>query len=189
MLERIRTADATTITTIGFTKAVLEEVRECLRALADGASVKLREFACTMLVAIIMPDRAVFWQIGDGAMCFRVAGEERYNYAFWPEKGDFANVTFFVTDDSAHERLEFDVLYRPVVELASFSDGLERLALDFVSGEAHTGFFNGLLPHLRGREAGFSEALSQDLVMFLASERVNKRTDDDKTLILASRIQ
>ena len=120
-------------------------------------------------------------------MCFRLRDEDTFQYAFWPEKGDYANVTFFVTDAKAEEHLEFDVTDGEILELAAFSDGIERLALDFVAGEAHSGFFNGLFPHLRSLEPGHSARVSAQLTDFLASERVNKRTDDDKTLILASR--
>ena len=36
----------------------------------------LREaFACTLLVAVVDQHRATFWQIGDGAICFRFPSE------------------------------------------------------------------------------------------------------------------
>ena len=53
--------------------------------------------------------------------------------------------------------------------------------------EAHTAFFNGLFPHVRNLPAGRSPELAKQIENLLSSERVNKRTDDDKTLILASR--
>jgi len=170
-----------------FALHVLQSVRKHLEDMATEFGLKVRELACTLLVAIVHTSRAAFWQVGDGAMCFRLRDEDTFQYAFWPEKGDYANVTFFVTDATAEEHLEFDVTNGEIVELAAFSDGIERLALDFVAGEAHSGFFNGLFPHLRSLEPGHSARVSAQLAEFLASERVNKRTDDDKTLILASR--
>jgi hypothetical protein len=169
--------------------SALRGLRRQLAELADEAQVALREFACTLLVAIADSERAVFWQVGDGAMCFRLRDHDTYQYAFWPEKGDYANVTFFVTDSNAEEHLEFDVTEGEIIEVAAFSDGLERLALDFVTGEVHPGFFNGLFPHLRVLKPGYSDEISSQLATFLGSERVNKRTDDDKTLILASRLE
>lgn len=170
-----------------FALDVLQGLRLHLNDLANEAGLTIREFACTLLVAIVNGSRAAFWQIGDGAMCFRIRGSTTYQYAFWPEKGDYANVTFFVTDTNAEDHLEFDIMEGEIVELAAFSDGLERLALDFVAGEAHTEFFSGLFPHLGPLEPGYSDRISSQLTDFLGSERVNKRTDDDKTLILASR--
>lgn len=185
--SRVIEASPEALFTSDFALDVLQGLRRRLKDAADEVGLTLREFACTLLVAIVNGRRAAFWQIGDGAMCFRIRGSETYQYAFWPEKGDYANVTFFVTDANAEEHLEFDVTDSEIVELAAFSDGLERLALDFVAGEAHAGFFNGLFPHLGTLEPGYSARISSQLTDFLGSERVNRRTDDDKTLILASR--
>lgn len=52
--------------------AALRGIRRRLAELADETRVALREFACTLLVAIADNERAVFWQVGDGAMCFRL---------------------------------------------------------------------------------------------------------------------
>jgi hypothetical protein len=187
VLNRIGAADPEALFTVSLAADVLEHLRMELQQLADDAGVAVREFACTMLVAIVGKEKVAFWQIGDGAICFRESNADRFGYAFWPEKGDYANVTFFVTDQNAHNHLEFDATSLNIVELAIFSDGLERLALDFVSGEAHTAFFTGLFPAVRGlRAPGYSAELSSDIEGFLSSERVNRRTDDDKTLLLAS---
>jgi hypothetical protein len=187
VLESLARSSSTSLFEQALAVDVLEGIKKILRLAAEEAQRPIREFACTMLVAIIGPDQATFWQIGDGAICFRKADEERFNYVFWPEKGDYANITYFVTDANSHDHLEFDVTEGSIVELAMFTDGLERLALDFVSGEAHTAFFNGLFPHIRALPEGCSREMSSKIADFLRSERVNKRTDDDKTLILASR--
>jgi hypothetical protein len=139
-----------------------------------------------MLVAIICGNGASFWQIGDGAMCFRFRDSETFQYAFWPEKGEYANVTFFVTDANAQQHLEYDFSDCDIVQLAVFSDGLERLALNFATGEPHSAFFNGLFPYLSPLEPGHAVELSSQIAAFLGCERVTRRTDDDKTLILAA---
>jgi hypothetical protein len=181
-------ADPETLFTESLAADVLERLRMDLQQLADEDGVALREFACTMLVAIVGREKAAFWQIGDGAICFRERNKDRFSYAFWPEKGNYANVTFFVTDQSAQNHLEFDLAPAEIADLAMFTDGLERLALDFVAGEAHTPFFTGLFPAFRSLcNSGYSADLSSQIEGFLSSERVNKRTDDDKTLLLATR--
>jgi hypothetical protein len=187
-LQTIAGADAGALFTKGLAAAVLERIRIRLQQRAEDEDAPLREFACTLLVAIVGNEQAAFWQIGDGAICFREKDAEQFGYAFWPEKGDYANVTFFVTDPGAESHLEFDVASRHIAELAMLTDGLERLALDFASGEAHTPFFSSLFPAVRALpEEGYSAHLSSQIQGFLSSERVNKRTDDDKTLLLASR--
>jgi len=188
VLESIAAAAPEMLYCSSLAEEVLERVRVELLQLAADAGMAVREFACTLLVAVVGREKAAFWQIGDGAICFRQRDADRFGYAFWPEKGDYANVTFFVTDTNAHSHLEFDVTPGDIAELAMFSDGLERLALDFISGEAHTAFFTGLFPAFQMLPApGYSEDLSSQIAGFLSSERVNKRTDDDKTLLLASR--
>ena len=113
--------------------------------------------------------------------------EEGLHFAFWPTKGEYANVTEFVTDPMATEELQFDAGDMPIVDLAMFSDGLERLALDFNAGEVHAPFFSGLFPYLYRCSPGHLLELESQMSAFLGSERVNARTDDDKTLILATR--
>ncbi len=75
-----------------------------------------------------------------------------------------------------------------VEELALFTDGLERLALDFATNTAFPGFFEPMFKPLKITNAGRQRELSRELRTFLDSPRVIERTDDDKTLILARRI-
>ena len=70
-----------------------------------------------------------------------------------------------------------------------FSDGLQRLALDFAKTIPFEPFFQGLFPSVRAMSADDGEKLTQSLTDFLNSPRINERTDDDKTLILATRVQ
>ena len=158
-----------------------------LEELAEARDVPLREFACTLLVAIASDHNTTFWQIGDGAICFREAEAEEYRVAIWPSKGEYANTTYFLTDSRVQEEFEFDSIELRVVDIALFSDGLERLALDFGSHEAHKKFFTGFFTHLYGKSSGEVSEVQTRLAQFLNSDRVNAKTDDDKTLILATR--
>jgi hypothetical protein len=74
-----------------------------------------------------------------------------------------------------------------IVDIAVFSDGLERLALDFKERQAHTKFFRGFFQHFYDKPAGEASEIQAQLAQFLASDRINAKTDDDKTLILATR--
>lgn len=185
---RINEAPASLLFERDFAASTLGDLRGDLQLLATDLGVALRELACTLLVAIVCPHRAIFWQIGDGAMCFRQPQDDKFQYAFWPEKGEYANVTYFVTDTNSQTHLEFDVTDCEITELGMFSDGLERLALNFVTGEAHSPFFTALFPYVRSLPEGYSHDLGSEIATFLASARINERTDDDKTLILASRM-
>jgi hypothetical protein len=61
------------------------------------------------------------------------------------------------------------------------------LALDFRAQTAYEPFFSPMFNWLRASADGRSVELSNSLTVYLASEKVNSRTDDDKTLILATR--
>ncbi|WP_116812889.1 PP2C family serine/threonine-protein phosphatase [Steroidobacter cummioxidans] len=158
-----------------------------VRAAADGE--RLRDYACTLLAAILSPTHAVFVQVGDGAMIVR-EGPEEWCYIFWPQHGEYINTTCFITEPDSLDNYEFTIVANPVHEVAVFTDGIEPLVLQYSTNTVHSRWFNQMLPPVRALpQAGFDEALSQKLATYLSSEAVCARTDDDKTLLLASRIK
>ncbi|HEY4587585.1 MAG TPA: PP2C family serine/threonine-protein phosphatase [Thermoanaerobaculia bacterium] len=168
-------------------------IEECLgrfqaavAARAEAEECQPRDFACTLLAAAVGPDCAAFCQIGDGVI---VIGEEEdtYRWIFWPERGEYENVTFFATEPEAADHLQFELLERRIDEVALLSDGLQRLALHYQTRTAHAAFFKPMLAALRAAPEDALESLSDQLAAYLSSPAVNERTDDDKTLILASR--
>ncbi len=179
----------------GITKEFVEDwlsrVRSEIRNRAETHDLSLREFACTILGAVVGYDRAAFFQIGDGAIVVsnRVEPDD-YGWVFWPQHGEFANQTNFITQDNALEVLEFELEERCVDEIAIFTDGIERLVLDLKDKTAHAPFFRTLFGWLAKTEpAGVGEEIpaSEAVSRYLGSKQINDRTDDDKTLILASR--
>ncbi|MBE2294341.1 MAG: protein phosphatase 2C domain-containing protein [Phycisphaerales bacterium] len=166
---------------------LFQQVRNALERLAIEREQPLREFACTLLGAVVTTDRALFLQIGDGAI---VIGDPDAGYrpVFWPQSGEYANETHFVTDPQAKTCFESTVLNETIAEVALLSDGLQRLALHYRSRQAHEPFFRPLFQRLREHpEPGCPEELVTALERLLASPMINERTHDDKTLILASR--
>jgi len=186
VVHEIRHAIPARISEREFALETLAAVRREIQAASGEADVPVRNYACTLLVAIASPGLLTSWQIGDGAICFRTKSDGDFRYVFWPVKGEYANMTTFVTDAAADSELEFDNAELSVADLALFSDGLERLILDFAVGEVHSAFLQALFPHLRRESAGRLESIEKHMEDFLSSERINKRTDDDKTLILAT---
>ncbi len=77
----------------------VQSVQTVLQQLATDAGLPVREFACTLLGAVIAADRALFLQIGDGAIVINTG--DRYRPVFWPQGGEYPNETFFVTDANA----------------------------------------------------------------------------------------
>ncbi len=171
-------------TTAGFW---LNAIRRKLEAAAESESHVLREYACTLLAAIIGEHCAAFVQIGDGVMVVADSEEPHYGHIFWPDRGEYENTTHFVTEERACDHLQFDLVQRHILELAMLSDGLQRLALHYRSQTAYQPFFGALFDPIRKAAPGRAEDVSISLNQFLLSDRVNQKTDDDKTLVLATR--
>lgn len=159
--------------------------RSAIEERASQKELTPRDFACTLVAAVVETDAAAFLQIGDGAI---VAGrDDQYDVIFWPEGGEYANMTFFTTDDDWTRHLRFEVRAVVINDLVLMTDGLQRLALQFASRTAHVPFFAPMFRALEGAEPGFAADLEPPLVTFLGSAAVNSRTDDDKSLVLATR--
>jgi hypothetical protein len=159
------------------------EVRAAVLAEAQRLDIRPRELACTALLAVIGPSSATFAQLGDGAIVIGQGLEHRV--VFWPEPTEYANATDFLTDDAYADIIRFEMMTDAIVDVAVLTDGLQRLALDFTARAAYPAFFRAVFNELRS--ANNPESLVEPLRQFLDSDRVNERTDDDKTLVLATR--
>ena len=166
----------------------IEKFQFLVNGLAADAGAKPQDFACTLLAAVIGRDEAVYFQLGDGAIVESLPNEnDQYRCVCWPQQGEYANTTNFLTDADAGQKIFCEVKRGAVDEVAMFTDGLQSLVLDYRTQSAHSPFFAPLIAWLRPRGSGYSSELSESLIAYLNSEKVNARTDDDKTLILASR--
>lgn len=165
----------------------LDGVRESIAEDAGVRDLEMRDYAATLLFALVDDHASVFAQIGDGAL---VTSDTSADWAaqFWPQHGDYANQTYFVTDLPAHGRLDFAHGLYPVHELAVFTDGLERVLLDFAERRAHVPVFEKMLHPLRDSNgSGHVDGLSAALTAYLTSAPIIARADDDLTLVIASR--
>ena len=169
-----------------FATGALRRLQVTLGRIARRAGRPLRDFACTLLFAAVDEHAAAFAQIGDGAI---VVGEPPgYTWVFWPQQGEYANQTHFATETRAAERLLFEARDRAPDELALFSDGLQGLVLDTRRRVAHGAFFEPMFAAVRRAPPGLAPGLCRSLERFLCSRAVESRTDDDKSLVLATRL-
>jgi hypothetical protein len=166
----------------------VKQITDELDRKARNSGHDLHDYACTLLAAIIANDSAVFMQIGDGAIVTSHGEDDGWSWVFWPQHGEFANTTNFVVSDNALEALEFELAPRRIDEIALFTDGLENLVLHQSSKTVHDPFFNALLKPIRqSMSVGHDVDLSEKLRVYLASPAFCERTDDDRTLLIASR--
>jgi serine/threonine protein phosphatase PrpC len=150
-------------------------------ALAAAEQARVREFACTLTCVLAGESRIVVGQVGD---CVAVAkdAEGAWTTVGMPQKeGEYANEAFFITQADSLERLEVEIFDIEAEALVLSSDGLLRLMLQLPAMAPHPPFLD---PMLRFAQR---TPVSAPLAAFLDSERVNARTDDDKTLLIAYR--
>ena len=180
-------ADVRDLAVIGETtvRSWLAEARAQIASEAACQDHDVREYAATALACIAGDDHTICLQLGDGGIVVRPAGEA-FALAMWPENGEYANQTFFVTDDDAIERVAIARFGR-VDDVVVFSDGISRLALDHATRTAFSPFFEPLTRAVRESDRSRAE-LSADLDAYLASEAINARTDDDKALAVVIRL-
>jgi len=161
-----------------------------LEQLASAAGRPSRAFATTLLCAGISDQGLAVAQLGDGvAAAFAPTGGANaagdWFLAAQPQRGEYANETYFLSQDDALQHLEVAVYAEPVRALALMTDGLLRLVLNG-QRQPHVPFFEPLLAF--GVEVDDAAQGNGQLAAFLASERVCARTDDDKTVVLALRL-
>lgn len=143
-----------------------------------------RDFAATLVMLVVQNDQLLALQIGDSALVARRAGV--WEAICWPENGEFASSTYFVTDDP-EVRLRIAKLPLQYDAFALFSDGIENLALDHATVQPYARFFEPMMrPVDQAQESGRLAKLSIALGQYLDSAAVCDRTDDDKTLVLLS---
>lgn len=166
-------------------RGVFSRARSAVLQQAEEIGDNPREFACTLTAVAVCETGLAIAQIGDGAVVALDAKGDLFSAACL-QRGEYANETYFLTQDDALDRVEFQFYQGNFRGLALMSDGLLRLALKMPAQEPYPPFFEPLFRFLAEAEDE-SQAVDQ-LAGFLNSDRVNQRTDDDKTLILAVRI-
>jgi serine/threonine protein phosphatase PrpC len=142
--------------------------RDAVLARAENDLEPPREYAATLLLLIATPSGGAALQLGDGVIAYR--DQDGWAPLFWPQKGEYANMTRFITDDNAQDMWQIASLPVQRLDFAVMTDGLEGLALHFATRSVHEPFFE----------------VSTALEGFLGSPRITDRADDDLTLCIAT---
>lgn len=138
----------------------------------------LDDCACTALFFVMWGDTLFLAQVGDG---FVVTGHNgHYTLQMLGEKGEYLNETRFITDTKLV--LKTATIKDPMDFIAIGTDGLEGVAIDRLQSNPFKGFFKPFADYLKTSPS--QEELDQELQSFLTSERLSKRTRDDRTLFV-----
>lgn len=168
-------------------RVAAKNARGAVEILANQQNCDIRRFAATLLVVISTEHGSAAAQIGDGVIVVNQR-EVDWGWVFWPQRGEYANTTRFLTDQDALESLQVETFSKTFDDVVLTSDGLEPLVLNYASKTVHTPFFSCMLaPLLNSNIPSCDEALCSALEKFLKSPSVTDRADDDVSIILATR--
>jgi Protein phosphatase 2C len=165
----------------------IDDIRDRIATAARKREAVPRDFAATLVGSLIGETHAAFIHVGDGGSVYRGPPSNSWTVGTWPAQGEYASTTHFVTDDP-EPAIQFCHVEQRIDELAIFSDGLERLVLDFSNHCAFSPFFDRMFLPLSRATPGRNRSLSRGLRRYLDSAPVCERTDDDKSFILAKRM-
>lgn len=164
-------------------QVIVSAVKRQLRRLALREKTALCSYACTVVAALTVTDgRWLIAHLGDGAIVGSFGGELRIVSA--PRKGEFANETFFVTDDDAAANIDIQSggLGHPTAPpeaFALFTDGVEGALIN-----RHTGEVSRVLARMFDWLRNFPEA---DVCVALENNLTDvfrQRSSDDCSLVL-----
>lgn len=163
----------------------LRSVRRELVARAGRVGAEPEDLASTLTMVLAGVDDTVIIQVGD-CVCV-VDMETCWDVPVWPMKGEYANQTWFVTQDPL-KSWKMERLPRGIDRVAVISDGLERLVLFPRKREVFQPFFESVFGGFGKTDtAEECERFISSMARFLDSGRINDLTSDDKTLAIAVR--
>jgi hypothetical protein len=166
------------------------EAERAVGKAAELHDVSAPQCATTLLAAIVGERVAVFGQIGDGAIVAASSADQvgTFDLIVTPHRGEYANETLFITSGSWRDHFTPCVVPEAIADLVMLTDGMETLAMDFARNRPHPPFHRFLLQPLWDNTAVDAIAATEcALAEFLASDWVNQRSEDDKTMIVATR--
>ena len=178
----------------GTGKDVLERIllesmwvaRQRITEAAERQRRNIHDYATTLLLAIQAGGTLAAAQIGDGAIVAS-DGDSGYQCITRSDRGEYANETNFITRRDALTVCQLEVMTDLYPQhIAMFTDGIQKVALDYRNGVApHAPFFRSTFDWL-GQQTDEIQAYT-GLRQFLQSRRIRERTYDDVTLLLARR--
>lgn len=145
----------------------------------------LRDFHATLVGVIVGPEFGLFFHIGDGAAAAALNATWDNPTLSLPENGEYADETFFFTEDRWQAHLRFTVFPPALKYITLVTDG----AMSFVVAQGqHALDAKFICPVTRYLENVDIETGKQALITTLDDPKTYAITSDDKTLLWAQRV-
>lgn len=158
----------------------LASVRAGLEAQAAAARHDLRDYACTVVGAVVGATDGWLFHIGDGVAV--VEASDAPALLSRPDNGEYANETYFLCGPQWRARLRLTRIAAPCTLLALMSDGAQAFSMARGGDALYRPFIDPVLRYLHGVDP---DQGSRALQATLANPRTDAITGDDKTLLLA----
>jgi hypothetical protein len=168
---------------------VISAVRARVETEAKRGDCPVRDYNCTLSACVAWRGRVSAAQIGDGCILVHVerhGASSRYEILCPPQNGEFANETNFLTEPAWEATLDVRTMRVRSRRIVAVTDGVYNLCVNRSTGFGEPGFLDPLF--LRLGASTTDGRFDAQLRAFLTSERVCARTDDDKSLVLALRL-
>lgn len=165
-----------------FVKSSLKEIEK----LSFQYKVPKNYFRSTLMLLIVGKKRSFWLKIGDGAILIQNS-EGELELVGPIQKGEFANETFFLSENLKDEEIAFGLLNKELTAVMSFTDGAGGKLISH-DGKNFAPLIKKWFEQIR--EDKFQK---EDLVKFLSAEEVRKKTSGDNRsiamLVCESRLQ
>ncbi len=158
--------------------------REALITIAQQHAHDLREYGCTLLLAIVLPDYWAVMHIGDGAVV-GIYADDNVQTISTPDNGEFVNFTYPITSPTYLAQVRFAEKNESLHGIVLMSDGVQPMCINYKTHAAFPGFFGPLLQWFRTKSD--SEELNALVTAMLDSAQFRQKSDDDMTLVVALR--
>jgi hypothetical protein len=164
-------------------RAACADGRQALLREAEARAVPPADLACTLVAAAAWDDAVAVAHLGDGAVIGRRRGDAELMLLSAPDRGEYANETWFITSPSWEARLRV-ALHQGVDALCAFTDGCEAAAL--LRGRALAPFAPFCAPLFDfAAEVTDVHAAGGEVARLLDADPLRRSSGDDKTLAVA----
>jgi len=165
-------------------RACFPAARAALEQKALEKNLALHDLACTMLAGVMTGSAAAVAHVGDGAVVAQ--SDEGLKLISGPGESEYVNEVVPLTSKDYESQLRVSGPVPGVICLAAFTDGCQRAGLVKSAGKfaPHEKFFAPIFAWAVSEVSELDQA-SNEIKTLLASPKMGKASDDDKTLVVA----
>ena len=153
---------------------------ELINNCENSENNSISDFAATLLLIIIDNNKGVIFHVGDGSAAIYVQKSIEDALISLPENGEYANETFFVTQELWEEKLRMTIFDFDYDSILLMSDGVTPMAMQKGCHKLFNNFVNPVVDYLRKNNAKKNK---KALLQTLSNENIKPITGDDKSLV------